>query len=166
MDSNKDIIELLRECAAQEHGMARLREALGIYPESGWMQRCLYKVADMVDAELGRTYIRLPLDADGVPIRPGDRMERICAEEPYPFKAWFVSSTTDFLSDEIDFYNASECRHVKPDTVEDAIKDMLEEMANERFVYLSSSADKHRLREIVADCTERIRKAVSDEGCA
>lgn len=52
MDSNIDIIELLRECAAQDHGMAMLRDSLGIGLEHGWQQRCLARVADIVEAEL------------------------------------------------------------------------------------------------------------------
>lgn len=49
---------------------------------------------------------------------------------------------------------------VNHDTVKDAIKVMLEDMANERFVYFSTSTDRHRMREIVDDCAERIHKAV------
>lgn len=71
MDSNKDIIELLRECAAQDHGMAKLRDSLGIGLECGWQQRCLGKVADEIEAD----YMRLPVDADGVPFHIGDKVD-------------------------------------------------------------------------------------------
>ncbi len=54
MDWTRDnsVVDLLRMCGAQDHGMARLRDALGVGPESGWQQRCLAEVADMVEAEL------------------------------------------------------------------------------------------------------------------
>lgn len=56
MDMNRtrdnSAVDLLRKCAAQDHGMARLRDALGVGLESGWQLRCLAEVADMMEAEL------------------------------------------------------------------------------------------------------------------
>lgn len=54
MDGTRDrsVVDLLRKCAAQDHGMARIRDALGVGLESGWQQRCLAEVADMMEAEL------------------------------------------------------------------------------------------------------------------
>lgn len=49
---DRDVVDLLHKCAAQDHGMARLRDALGVGLESGWQQRCLAEVADMMEAEL------------------------------------------------------------------------------------------------------------------
>lgn len=39
------------------------------------MDDTVHDLADEIEAEIAERYMELPLDADGVPIRPGDRLE-------------------------------------------------------------------------------------------
>lgn len=49
-----DAVELMRDCAAKQHGMGSLRDKLGIECAAGWQMRCLGKLADMVESDYVR----------------------------------------------------------------------------------------------------------------
>lgn len=140
MDSNKDIIELLRECAAQNHGMAKLRDSLGIGLESGWQQRCIGKVADEIES----AYMKLPLDADGVPIRPGDTVMIGSAK----CDVTGVSNDSVCICND---YDARHCRLVQSDTVEF----LLEEFVHRTWVW----NDEDGKNAVLAEYADRIRRA-------
>lgn len=190
------VANLLRRCIASEHGMAALRDRLGIKTTAGWQTRCLAKVADMAEAEVDewreiysttdrafydaqmresglmtkveeleaeladmeRTHMKLPVDADGVPLRPGDEIEyddpfyeftRRCIVEG-------VCESSVFTDESCEPFTACDCRHVKPDTVES----LLEEFAR-KFVNTCQLTSEESV--MVSDYAERIRKAVEHD---
>lgn len=81
-------------------------------------------IADRIEAELSERYMKLPVDADGVPIHVGDTLEHVPG-------GW--AFTADML--EIDRWGNHArmngqsripcecCRHVKPRTIEDVLLD-------------------------------------------
>ena len=97
METNgKDPIERLREAAMDS------------YQHNGTAD--LTALADEIEFQ----YMKLPVDADGVPIRPGDVMERTCAEVTEPFTAWYMTDQDEwFFDEEHDPHQSSCCRHVK-----------------------------------------------------
>lgn len=80
------------------------------------------KICDEIEAEIERDYMRLPLDADGVPIHVGNT----CEIDDYKFEVRQL--TTDgscwWAVDKFgEFYIAELCHHVKPRTLEDVLMD-------------------------------------------
>lgn len=204
MDGIRDdsVVELLRKCAAQDHGMARLRDALGIGLESGWQLRCLAEVADMIEAELGerderieeleaeleaereesaffeaerdrlykvlagmeRTHMKLPVDADGAPIRPGDYMQMAFGESAevvaVDSERWFFDQSCLALGgEEYDWEWAENSHHFKLDTVEGLLEEFERRYALCLHIDYTGDDTPGGLREEYA---ERIRKAVHD----
>ena len=106
--------------------------------------RKVREIADAIQAEVDERYMPLPLDADGVPIRVGDRLyhnelgEIICNGITFYHNTWRVIDEMDFHG-EHRIRHAMECRHVKPRTVEDVTNDL----ANEVICILSSEDDLH-----------------------
>ena len=105
----RDPIRLMRECVRGNHGMSHIRIALGIDCNSGWQMRCLEALADGIEAQ----YMKLPVDSDGVPIRPGDEVVYRGVE---PFTCYAVSQrhahTWDAGAHAIG-HLACKCRHAK-----------------------------------------------------
>lgn len=105
--------------------------------------------------EIEEVYMRLPVDADGVPIRPGDEIEYDDPLYPKP-RQCTVESVFEgcvFVDNALASLKACYCRHVKPDPV-------AEELA--RFLSACGDDDPHYYDEQIADYAERIRKAVQD----
>lgn len=85
----------------------------------------ILKACDEIEAEIADRYMRLPVDADGVPIHVGDVVVAISTGE---------SETVSHVSEksiEIERFGVkpSSVRHAKPRTLED----VLEEYANEYY---------------------------------
>lgn len=87
------------------------------------------KIADAVQAEMDEKYMLLPVDADGVPICPGDQMtdssQRI---DGLGMAKWDVASVNEHV-----FYDRSGgvhipiwFHHVKPRTAHDVLQDFRE----------------------------------------
>lgn len=151
MDETRNPIERLRE-----HG------AVTIGTRSAYWS--LSQLADEIEEQ----YMKLPLDADGVPIRPGDDitwdgLEVFCVEAVSPDDANLFSYRTH---ERTEADNLRNCRHVKHDTVESLLKDMIMSLAAERVIYVPGH-DKERIgarmRELRDEYAERIRKEVEHE---
>lgn len=108
--------------------------------------------------EVIQEYIKLPLDADGVSIKPGD--ELVCISDNYHFKCgtivfngdiWWVYSVDSIV------LAPCKCRHVQPKTVESLLDEMLEE-ARCRFNE-DGSCEMGVTYGRMAEYAERIRKA-------
>lgn len=202
------VVDLLCECAADDHGMARLRDALGVGLCPGWQQRCLGKVADMVEAELadmerrnaeleekvGRMaetdarweamrrdlenaiaerdacYMRLPVDADGVPIRVGDVLDPpkgseeygrlMVAELTYDGEDWyFKGEIPASFTGQAGYFNVLGFTHVKPDTVESLLQRLADEVWEASTTCQTTWSDSG-LDGIAERYAERIREAV------
>lgn len=88
----------------------------------------LFGLIEEIEAEIGRDYIKLPVDADGVPIHVGDRVdwhgdaitidwiEYDSTGECYVGKGAEDGKIPDALA-------PNECRHVKQRTIEDVLRD-------------------------------------------
>jgi hypothetical protein len=207
MTKNYNVVDLLCECAADAHGMARLRDALGVSAESGWQQQCLAEVADMVEAErdelkakvaelveklgnfdgetycggtivdwyemavrlqaqveeMHETHMKLPVDADGVPIKPGDEIEyddplyentRRCIVEA-------VCESSVFTDESYEAFTACDCRHAKPETLESLLQRLADEVWEASITCQTTWSDSG-LDGIAELYAERIRKAVHE----
>ena len=117
-------------------------------------------------ADIERTHMRLPVDADGVPVRIGDTMERICAEDRYVFTVGLIGADGFCMDYETSFFKASECRHVQPDTVESLLKEFALATDYAGDWNNPDDVDERRLQiDALANAyAERIRKAVEHEG--
>lgn len=139
----RDPIELLRGwvCVTRANGLGPLGTNLAELDE----------IADEIEA----AYMKLPVDADGVPIRPGDIM-RFRDDAPVRVDSignnrWYEGDYGWFGGNG-GFYGSGtlrSCRHVKPETVEDIIAEV--------YHLVREAEDECGL---IADYAERIRKAV------
>ena len=95
----------------------------------------LYTIADEIEAEIADNYMRLPCDADGVPIHGGDRLE--CHANGYEgtFTVFAIGNNTVVGNHDIEwirdnpgkwFHVALSCHHVKPRTLENVLTEMLD----------------------------------------
>lgn len=101
-------------------------------PNSGELKVEGLDIADEIEAEIESRYMELPVDADGVPIHPNDKLEHVTG-------MW--TFTADTL--EVDRWGAhvrpngqarvqcANCRHVKPRTIEDVLTDFANEVARQ-----------------------------------
>lgn len=107
----------------------KLRKQLAMSMDT-WFKRELVRIADEIEAELAERYMKLPVDADGVPIRPGDKLidmdglvfevEMLSQDDMRVFK--------DGSYDEVD--NFEFFKHYKPRTIEDVLRDVVALCAN------------------------------------
>ena len=106
----------------------------------------LYDITDEIEA----IYMRLPLDADGVPIKPGDTVEcDTLASGGFAV----LAVNRDFWVDKNGIeHNPEFTRHVKPYTVENLLIEF-----GDWYKYMKGSCDEPG---IVAAYAERIREAV------
>lgn len=94
--------------------------------------KTLHLIADEIEAEIAANYLELPKDADGVPIRVGDRLyvderEFVANGITFYHNTWRV--VTDFAAFDDGYLPrvdhqmrwAKDCRHVKPRTLEDVL---------------------------------------------
>jgi len=156
--TEKDPIELLRKCLKYEDTLDLLREKLGVDFRPGWTHACLDKFADEIEAQ----YMRLPVDAEGVPIRPEDEVVHIGDPQRHSRVVVAVSEENFYCSNNV-LHPSRMFRHVKPDTVESLLEDMMRDIASEHVIYVP--VDKQdgfgaRLRDIRDNYAERIRKAM------
>lgn len=110
---------------------------------------------DEIEREIAERYMALPVDADGVPIRAGDKLE-------YASGGW--TFTADSL--EIDRWGAhvrsngqsrvqcANCRHVKPRTIEDILASFLTAVGDD---------DPHYYDEQIAEYAGEIRELMGGD---
>ena len=89
----------------------------------------LLGIADEIEHEVSERYMLLPVDAEGVPIHLWDEIQfenehggtgckvEVCA----------VSDHYAYYGEGKHFYKASMCRHVKPRTIEDVLRECCNE---------------------------------------
>ena len=117
------------------------------------------KVFESIDS----THMCLPVDADGVPIRPGDVLETseynyrrfrclgFCYETSLTVPRWTVAMEYDGETGTTEYVSAHSCRHVQPDTVESLL---------EEFYGKTHATTAEEREELAAEYAERIRKVV------
>lgn len=138
----------------------KLREALGdCITEAGhkdkfdtyWITKdAADKLIDEIEAEIAERYMELPVDADGVPIRAGDKLEHASG-------GW--TFTADSL--EIDRWGAhvrangqsrvqcANCRHVKPRTLTDVLADFAADVENDSNTIETARKYAEEIRELL-----------------
>ena len=93
------------------------------------------KIADEIEAEIADKYIRLPVDADGVPIHVGDVMEFcenrnqgiVKALNEHMVIAVHVGDDYKNYAKYGLLWDADSCRHAKPDKLSELLCDMIHE---------------------------------------
>ena len=96
--------------------------------------RKVKKLADEIEAEIERGWMLLPVDADGVPICVGDVVEFgenrnqgiVKALNEHMVIAMHVDDGCMNYAKYGLLWNADACRHVKPRTLEDVLREMLD----------------------------------------
>lgn len=134
MDSIKDPIERLRSLAAHPS-----RSSLDC--------DTVHNALDEIEAQ----YLKLPVDADGVPIRPGD----LLVDTTSDYELYATKMFLGLNGWAINARRPDELRHVKPDTVESVLQEFA--LACEEQGYKNPRIDG-----IVEEYADRIRKAVEE----
>lgn len=94
-------------------------------------------IAKLIEEEIERDYMRLPVDADGVPIRIGDVLDPpkgseeygrlMVTELTYDGEDWyFKGEIPASFTGQAGYFNVIGFAHVKPRTLENVLVDMLE----------------------------------------
>ena len=151
-------IEKLRESSHLDDGKLTLEtgEVIHVYGSEpndpnavNWGEQWR-KIADEIEAEIESRYMELPVDADGVPIHPNDKLEHVTG-------MWMF--TADTL--EVDRWGAhvrpngqariqcANCRHVNPRTIEDVLHD---------FASKQHGITKEENDALIAECADEIRE--------
>jgi len=80
------------------------------------------RIADEIEAEISERYIQLPVDADGIPIHPGDTVYAVD-------DGWCINDTPLFLASNglwaICGRRPDELIHANPRAIEDVLEDFL-----------------------------------------
>lgn len=100
-------------------------------PNSGELKVEGLDIADEIEAEIESRYMLLPVDADGVPIHVGDEL----FNKNKPTDVYKVTAIADNgyirIYHDTAHIHSSQCRHVKPRTIEDVLRDYGEEIARQ-----------------------------------
>lgn len=104
------------------------------------IRRQVNMACDEIEQEIAERYIELPVDADGVPIHVGDYLESeeydgrlfpcrgLNVEVCKSGKRWTVCMSYDSYSGTSEYTPANRCRHVKPRTIEDVLREFADEV--------------------------------------
>lgn len=120
----------LRDIAAQiaEHDKRQREEIQRLHRE-------LESAGAITPDELAERYMELPVDADGMPIHVGDKMEYIaidpfvvCAVAPGVIHAWAETKLGEGKTT-VD-YPPVQCHHFKPRTIEDVLHEFAKRVLN------------------------------------
>lgn len=112
----------------------RLREKIRLDVNNPWsdLKGDLLVMCDKVEREIAERYMELPVDADGVPIKPGDIMQ---FRDDAPVRVDSIGNSKCYVGDfgwfggNGGFYGKGtlKCsRHVKPRTLEDVLREFTE----------------------------------------
>ena len=113
-----------------------------------------YQLADEIQAEIDSRYMLLPVDADGVPIRVG---EKVAFRSDAPVTVMSIGMSQVYGLNDCGFYGPAgnffgkgtfgEVHHVKPRTVEDVLEDFIR--AYDEWDDYSNGDDRMRERELL-----------------
>ena len=116
------------------------------------------KVAETVGAirrDIDEFWVRLPVDADGVPWHLGDVTENGNVIEAMGFNkhGWYFTGIPNDIAPSIH-------RHYKPPTVEDLLEEMYDALEDAR---IPNGSEKRTYEEIIAEYAAKLRLAGEDE---
>jgi len=160
-------LEELREIAADINA-SEIVDHMKLYPscvfDGAWLDAWhdeFYRAVDRLESEIAERYMELPVDADGVPIRVGDELETsehgkrfTCTgysyqTEGYEKPHWSIAYRYDDYDGTTEFVSLRSCRHVKPRTIEDVLREFTEKYQycisdDGRAIALAKYADELR----------------------
>jgi len=113
--------------------IGRLRKYLSDMARSGLgndARNINYIIGD-IEAEIADKYMLLPLDADGVPIHPRDEVDTSMGEKgPIGhLEYWYPNhwvAVIEYKPGQFTRYDPAAISHVKPRTIEDVLREMLD----------------------------------------
>lgn len=107
------------------------------------------EIADEIEREIAERYMLLPVDADGVPIHVGDKLTNINK----PSDEYIVAGVNGeklFIYGGRALICASQCRRVKPRTIEDVLRDLVDGIGSVEFDALTAIGEAaDELRELM-----------------
>lgn len=88
----------------------------------------LLRIADEIEAEIAERYMELPVDADGVPIRPREEVSTGMGDDgPIGhLEYWYPNhwvAVIEYKPGRFTRYDPAAIRHVKPRTLENVLRD-------------------------------------------
>lgn len=129
--------------------------------------RGLDAIAYGIEHEVAEQYIKLPVDADGVPIRVGDEMESdnerfvICAVAPGRVHRWHIHNIGELDKGTV-AYPPESLHHFKPRTVEDVLRDFQQDTLTSQGEYSGEVIDadewKRQLERDVREYADELRE--------
>lgn len=114
----------------------KLRQAIGS-PELtyegervgySWYAQNILEHVNAVEREIAERYMELPVDADGVPIHVGDKMNRVDGGPGHRAGAVCREGFND-----APIWCANDFCHVKPRTIEDVLRDVARDSRSVRY---------------------------------
>ena len=163
-------LEKLRELACDINGQ-EIIDHMQLYPscvfDGIWLDswhREFDRLANAIQAEVDERFMELPMDADGVPIKPGDIMQ---FRDDAPVRVDSIGNSKCYVGDfgwfggNGGFYGKGTlkcCRHVKPRTLEDVLNDCADEISEKRGIAPELNRDTPTRNEIVDKYAAEIRE--------
>ena len=102
---------------------------------SGWMT-AINRIADEIEREIAEKYQLLPVDADGVPIHVHDWIE--VDDKKQRVAAVATGSVFWWEEDGCHWRQSFMCRYVKPRTIEDVLRDLVDGIGSVEFDALTA----------------------------
>lgn len=94
----------------------------------GWLRIDTQKIADNIEAEIAKKFVALPVDEEGDVLRIGDELKCqgksiLLNSLSWDGRKWYATETIVSSG----WYPVHLCRHVKPRTIEDVLRDVWKE---------------------------------------
>lgn len=106
----------------------------------GWLRMDTRKIADEIEAEIAERFVELPVDADGMMLEIGDKLEyrdeamTLCGLI-WDGADWYATNVFESTS----WKPVRRCHHFKPRTLEDVLRECAEAYASGADVELGST---------------------------
>ena len=134
----------------------KLREKIQLDVNNPWsdLKGDLLSLVDEIEEEIERDYMKLPVDADGVPIRVSDEV----LNKNKPTDIYKVTSIADngYLRIYRDTarIHSSQCRLVKPRTLEDVLAEFAAEVEQDNNTIETARKYANEIRELLGGDAE------------
>ena len=124
--------------------------------------RMVNQLADAIEAEVAERYMELPLDADGVPIRPGDELVEVSTGKRVDGVHVYGVSDSYVYIFEIGTNTAYGIYGKLPKSFRHYHKPTVEDLLRELVVQSQCVADEVGERELVERFVPRLREAMAE----
>lgn len=138
-------------------------------PLSKGMKSCgllMREKCDEIEAEIAERYMELPLDADGVPIRPREEVSTGMGDNgPIGhLEYWYPNhwvAVIEYKPGQFTRYDPAAIRHVKPRTLEDVLQNLIDAAA-EIHAHALDDDMPDMLDALIGEYADRVREAVGE----